>query len=996
MLAIAGRGAAAEAVANPRPLFCIGVPDGAALEFGLVDRGWPAYQQEYRQSVVFTVGQSKPQDWPYIQPSTHDAWAGSQPHTFTIRFRCDLPPAEPQFLIVGLVGTCTPSRMTILVNDRAIESRKTPDDARAYELAGDPQALGKPTPLVFALPADAFQPGDNRLAITLDDGSWIVYDYVQLGPNREPPKLMPQPVREILPEFLAGPMLGVDEIVFAVRRVVGEHWYANFGYYAAAGDKPYFNNAGKLYREGGKLCRLNIRTGQLTTLLDDPQGGVRDPQVHYDGKKILFSYRKGDSPYYQLYEINSDGTGLQQLTDAPYDDIEPTYMPDGSIVFVSSRCNRWVNCWLTHVAVLHRCDADGRNVRPLSSNNEHDNTPWPLPDGRILYTRWEYVDRSQVDYHHLWIVNPDGSGQMVYYGNMRPGTVMIDAKPIANSNAVVVCFSPGHGQTEHEGTIAVVDPSGGPDAAQQARVIRHPGGVRDPWAFSTDCFLAARGPGLCVIDGRGRTQAIFELPPEDIRAGLQCHEPRPLISRPRERIIAPRSETARTSGRLVLADVYVGRNMAGVPRGEIKKLLVLETLPKPINFTGGMEPLSYGGTFTLERILGTVPVEADGSAHFEVPALRSVFFVALDEHDIAVKRMQSFVTVQPGETVSCVGCHEQRTATPQATGKPLLALRRPPRTIEPIAGVPDVIDFPRDIQPILDRHCLKCHDWDQRAGGVVLSGDRGPMFSHSYFALTARNQIADGRNKAQSNYAPRALGSAASPLMRMIEPGHYDVRLTPQEHMLVRLWIDTGAPFPGTYAALGCGMVGGYAQNQLSHPDAAWPSTSVASEALQRRCSSCHTGPMSLPLTVTDNLGRHPWELMGPDDPRRRYSRHLLYNLTRPDQSLLLLAPLAKSAGGYGVCTAKHERGESGDQPAEVFSNAADPDYAKILAAITDAKNYLDQIKRFDMLDFRPRPEWLREMKRYGILPGDLAADAPVDVYAVERSYWESLWYRGK
>ena len=148
--------------------------------------------------------------------------------------------------------------------------------------------------------------------------------------------------------------------------------------------------------------------------------------------------------------------------------------------------------------------------------------------------------------------------------------------------------------------------------------------------------------------------------------------------------------------------------MAGVKPGDIKKLLVLETLPKPINFTGGMEPLSYGGTFTLERILGTVPVEADGSACFEAPALRSLFFVALDANDLAVKRMQSFTTVMPGETRGCVGCHEQRVKSPAGSGRnrPLATARTPSR-IAPISDVSEVLDFPRDVQPILDRHCLR-------------------------------------------------------------------------------------------------------------------------------------------------------------------------------------------------------------------------------------------------------------------------------------------------
>ena len=181
---------------------------------------------------------------------------------------------------------------------------------------------------------------------------------------------------------------------------------------------------------------------------------------------------------------------------ALYDDIEPTYLPDGDIVFVSTRCKRWVNCWLTQVAIMYRCDANGQNIRPISSNNEQDNTPWPLPDGRLLYTRWEYADRSQVHYHHLWAANPDGTAQMTWYGNFHPGTVMIDAKPIPGSDKVVASFSPGHGQREHAGQLTIVDPSAGPDAQAFARPVSHGNQFRDPWAFSENCFMAALGPTL--------------------------------------------------------------------------------------------------------------------------------------------------------------------------------------------------------------------------------------------------------------------------------------------------------------------------------------------------------------------------------------------------------------------------------------------------------------------------------------------------------------------
>jgi cytochrome c553 len=784
---------------------------------------------------------------------------------------------------------------------------------------------------------------------------------------------------------------GVEELVFATRKVIPEHWYANFGYYANPKIPPDDN---RLYRDGGRLCKLNLRTGQLIVLLDDPKGGVRDPQPHYDGGKILFSYRKGGSANYHLFEINADGAGLRQLTDGPWDDLEPSYLPDGGIVFVSSRCKRWVNCWLTQVAVLYRCDADGKNLRELSSNNEHDNTPWPLPDGRILYTRWEYTDRSQVHYHHLWVVNPDGTRQMVYFGNQSAGTVMIDAKPIPGSDKVVASFSPGHGKTEHEGTIAIVDPKAGPDAPASVRAVSKSDDFRDPWAFSENAIIAARGPSLVFMDGEGRTRQLFALSTEDSQAGYWCHEPRPLQPQPRQTVVADMSRPEQTTGRLLLNNVYDGRNMAGVERGTIKKLLVLETLPKPINYTGGMEPLSYGGTFTLERILGTVPVAADGSAYFETPALRSVFFLALDENDMAVKRMQSFVTVQPGETTGCVGCHEPRTQAPRQLPFPLAA-RRAPSKIEPITDVPDVFDFPRDIQPVLDNLCASCHGYDKtpvggpRAGRLILSSDRGPMYSHSYYMMTIAALFSDGRNQPQSNYAPRTLGSPASKILKMLDGSHHGVKATAAQKKTLRLWIDSAAPYPGTYAALGTGMIGGYEQNTPVACDFDWPTTKAAAQVIDRRCAACHSEPgRSLPRALSDERGVSFWQpCIG--DPRLNTSRHIVFNLTRPEKSMILLAPLAQAAGGWGLCHDPKTR-----QNTPVFADTKDADYQTLLAMCTAGRDHLDRIKRFDMPGFRPRPEYVREMKRYGVLPASLDADHdPIDVYDADRRYWQSFWY---
>ncbi|MBN2476387.1 MAG: PD40 domain-containing protein [Pirellulales bacterium] len=615
----------------------------------------------------------------------------------------------------------------------------------------------------------------------------------------------------------------VEEIVFAARPFGPDpHYYANFGYYC-------FDPSQKVYPSGGRLCKLDTRTGQVEVLLDDPTGGVRDPEVHYDAGKILFSYRRGGTDYYHLWEMDADGTGLRQLTDGEFDDIEPAYLPDGDIVFCSSRCNRWVACWKVPVAILYRCDGDGGNVRMFSSNAVTENTPAVLPDGRLLYTRWEYNDRSQLCYHHLWTVNLDGTGQMAYFGNMHPmgmaynlagrsGNVvtynnvpgaeaMLDARPIPRTGSIVAIFSPGHGRPEHQGFVTLVDPRLGPDHQASARRIHDGGAWRDPYPLAADCFLVARGRELHLMDDRGNTRVLHAL--ADARPEMMLHEPVPLRPRRRERVVADRRDPSRATARLILSDVTRGRNMQGVVPGEVKKLLVLEQLPAPMHNSPGFDGISLWGSFTIARILGTVPVEADGSAYLEVPAMRSLFFVALDENDLSVKKMQSFVTLQPGEVTSCVGCHEPRTVTPQNPGQAtLLAVRRRPSQPTPIADVPQIVDFRRHVQPILDEHCLKCHGPDDPDGGICLDGGRG-VPSHgrgrvllSYVALVQRlGEVADGRN-AHGNHPPRTIGSGGSKLISRIDGSHYDVHVSPRQAAIVRLWLDSGAVANGTYAIM--------------------------------------------------------------------------------------------------------------------------------------------------------------------------------------------------
>ena len=785
---------------------------------------------------------------------------------------------------------------------------------------------------------------------------------------------------------------GAEEVVFAVRGLYTDgHYYASFGHWS-------LNPERMMYASGGaQLCKLNLRTRQMTVLVDDRQGSIRDPQVHYDGRKILFSYRPGGTKYFHLYEIGVDGQGLRPLTDGPFDDIEPTYLPDGGIVFPSSRCNRFIACWYTPTATLYRMDADGKRLHPLSSNIVHDSTPAVLPDGRVMYTRWEYVDRAPQKFHGLWTMNPDGTGQQIAFGNTQPPgewVLMIDAKPIPGTECLVAIFSPGHGNREHAGNVMLVDLRAGPDDPGRARRISPQvpmangwmggrDGFRDPYPLSKSLFLVARDKSLLLLDDQGHTQEIYH-------AAEMVNEPSPIRPRPREPVVPHRGDPSQTTGRLLLRDVCQGRNMQGVQQGEVRRLLVLEQLPKPVNFSGVQQNLSMNGTFTLKRILGTVPVDPDGSAFFEVPALRSVYFAALDERGETVRRMQSFVSVMPGETLGCVGCHEHRTDTSHAGPLPTAAGREPSR-IEPIADVPDVIDYPRDVQPILDRLCVRCHSAERPDGRVVLTGDYNEWFTLSYYAMFATGQVSDSWGYSEDgNHGPRQFGSAASALMKKLDGPHYEVRASARDRKLIQLWIDTGATYPGTYAALrpGAPPSSGHTQPDPQGYPPAFGSVSrgpvpggseTLDSILRRRCLTCH----DVKLPMGSGFRKTQVHLNVP----KHYCLNL-YNLSHPEKSPILRVPLAKAAGGYQWCK------ETAKGDSAIFVDATDVDYQSILRAIERAKTELDEVKRFDMPGFRPTTHYVREMKRYGVLPASFDASRdPINVYQVDRAYWRSLWY---
>ncbi len=837
-----------------------------------------------------------------------------------------------------------------------------------------------------------------------------------------------------------------DEIIFCTRKPASDpHWYANFGYYADNSCRYPFPLG-----SGGGLYALNVKTGKTRMIFEDPEGNIRDPQVHYDGKTILFSYLPKDKYHFSLYTIQSDGTGLTRLTGegedgdrklppgatpsgsnekrvsaAPmgydrdfaqpgWDDYEPTWLPDDSIVFCSTRAKRYVECWLTQVGTLYKRFPDG-TLRELSCNIEQDNTPWPLANGQIIYMRWEYVDRSQTHYHHLWTMGQDGTRQMVFYGNQTPGTSMLGPKPIPDSDGgkIVCSFSPGHGYPEHYGYVTVVDPRFGPDDPNGAKRITSTFNYSDPWAFSEERFMAASHEKIVLLDADGHEATLYELPKELKDAGFWINEPRPLAPRDREPILSDSTDPTDDKGTIALANVYHGRKMANVAPGTIKELLIYETLPKPIHYSGGMDMMSFYGTFTLERLLGKVPVNEDGSAYFRVPANRPIFFLAMDGEGRCVKRMHSFTSVMPGEKLSCVGCHEERTETAGADEKNRLLklMENAPNEIELIEGIPEVFSFTRDIQPILDKYCLECHNPDREEGGFNISGHWAPLYTIGYAQMSWLQLFGDNRNRAMSNFEPYEIGSGSAKLLKMIDDHHGGVEMEKHDRDMISYWIDAGANYIGTYAGEFSGGVGYYLQNEPVHNEQAWPETKAMQETISRRCDVCHTPPDpkksfgTYDIYVDNYSPRNPREakdMFLPHDLSQangRFSRFEIFDLSYPEQSKAVRAPLSKAAGGLGVCEAKSGK--------PVFESVDDPDYQTILKAIERGRRYIiEEDNRPDMITPSPnngkdcptryvvRWPYLRELIRYGLLPVDADPEASYNPYELDELYWRSLWYR--
>ena len=588
------------------------------------------------------------------------------------------------------------------------------------------------------------------------------------------------------------------------------------------------------YRTQGALKALDVKTGATRDIVPLVEGRtVRDPEVDYDGNRIVFSMRAGKTDGYHIYTVNADGSGLKQLTRAQgVSDIDPVWLPDGDILFGATRepkycmCNRHIMC------NLYRMKADGANIHQIGKSTLFEGHPTVLSDGRILYDRWEYVDRDFGDAQGLWVCNPDGTRHAVYWGNntTSPGGV-INAREIPGSGSQVIALL-GSCHDKAWGALGIIDRSRGVDGPEP--VLRtwpadyrgniHAGGKEDfdstrslPVKYADPCpiddahFIATRTNGragemaLVYLDLHGNEVVFHEEAPG-------CHSPvllraskKPAVPSEQRNFDAPDAP-----GRFYVQNVYIGTHMQGVKPGSVKALRIVES-PEKRTWIRGRGWFGHGEeacamnwhSFENKRILGTVPVEEDGSAYFEVPGNTYVYFQALDAEGKMVQSMRSGAYLQPGELYGCVGCHENRVGDVPKTEKQPLAMRRAPSKLDGAYNLrglekstpPHLYSFQKEVQPIFTAKCASCHDYGTKAGAKLnLSGDLGAYFCTSYVDLWSQGYvtcIGGGPAEIQPAYS---WGAHASKLTKKLY-GHAKVQLTDDERDRLITWMDVNAPY---------------------------------------------------------------------------------------------------------------------------------------------------------------------------------------------------------
>lgn len=582
---------------------------------------------------------------------------------------------------------------------------------------------------------------------------------------------------------------------------------------------------------------------ELATLYrPENDGYVGEMDLHWDADRLLFT--QSNRTNWKLWEIHTDGTSLRQVSQMPddVDSFDACYLPNSQVVFGSTASYQAVPCWhgQKKVTNLYVMNDDGSGVRQLCFDQDHDLHPCVLADGQVLYHRWDYTGINHIYLRQLMAMNPDGTGQHAVYGSNSwfPNSLYFP-QPLPGAGNELICILSGYHGVHKMGQLVLVDSSRGWSGT--AGLIRRISGRGDPiepkiadnlvdgdwpkflhpYPLSDKYFLVACQPdaksnwGVYLADVFDNLVLIREEP------GYALLEPVPVAKRAKPPVPIDRVNLKRKDGIVYLHSVYTGPGLAGVPRGTIKSLRVISY---DFGYPGlaGPDRIGYGGPWEVMRILGTVPLEEDGSVTFRVPANTPVAVQALDREGKAVQLMRSWFTVMPGESLSCVGCHE--TPADVTPSELALAMRLEPRDIEPWHGPARGFDFAREVQPVLNKYCADCHDGragrpDLRPLAQVLGykGKRlsrlaiereppqirntsGGMtrFTPAYDALISYVRRV-GIEDDVSLLTPGEYHADTSELIQLLRKGHHGVRLDPEAWDRIVTWIDLNAPCHGTW-----------------------------------------------------------------------------------------------------------------------------------------------------------------------------------------------------
>ena len=587
------------------------------------------------------------------------------------------------------------------------------------------------------------------------------------------------------------------------------------------------------------------------------QGGFLSPELSWDGETIYFAYTDiADNPRrYQWYEdnawhifkVNIDGSGLRQLTDGSTNDFDPCLLASGRLAFISERRGGYGRCHGRPVPsfTLHSMNDDGSDIVLLSPHETNEWHPSVDNNGMILYTRWDYVDRGFNQAHHPWTTTPDGRDSRAIHGNFAPSDRIrphseMDSRALPNSHKIIATAACHHGQAY--GSLVLVDPQVEDDDAMapvrritpdqlfpEAEIGTHgpPAKYASAWPLSEDFYLCVydsesrtdagtrNNYGIYLLDSFGNRELLYRDP------AISCLSPIPLRARKKPPVIAHATavgkplakgekfvevdeESIPKTGQIGLINVYQSRYP--LPEGtKIKALRIVQLLPKTTPHADNPR-IGYGHQKSARAILGTVPVEEDGSAFFNLPVDTPVYLQAIDEDGLAVQSMRSATYVHPGEKLVCQGCHDNRHSAPTAAKQYPAAFMRKASEIAPEPDGSRPFSFPRLVQPVLDAKCVSCHKKNRDKGAPDLG--RGELETNenrwfkSYHNLREYSFYFDNAVFTTPRTIPGKFGARASKLYRMLKKGHHDVELTTEEMHRITLWLDSNSDFFGSYENL--------------------------------------------------------------------------------------------------------------------------------------------------------------------------------------------------